>query len=197
MADITGTAQGVGDNLRGTGDDDVIKGLSGDDVIKAGGGDDEIQGGRGNDVMAGGQGADTFVFSAGHIGDGETDYITDFSVNQGDALKFLDSGSGAFNVVSVELEKRTETENVNGVDLRNNVEKGTDIVFTVQNDAGDTQEIVLLDAWSKGLNSQWEDILAEMGLTFGIQESEGPEPCELHSIGNDEVILVDDCLLAF
>lgn len=187
MADITGTAQGVGDNLRGTGGDDVIKGLSGDDVIKAGRGDDEIQGGRGNDVMAGGTGADKFVFSAGHIADGETDYITDFSVNQGDSLSFLDSGSSAFTVVSVELEKLTETTNVNGVDLKNNVDKGTDIVFTVQNDDGDTQEIILLDAWSNGLNAQWEGILADMGLTFGVQMDSEPEPCDELSIGNDMI----------
>lgn len=194
MADINGTAQGVGDNLRGTSGDDVMKGFSGDDVIKGGRGNDDIIGGRGNDVMTGGVGEDTFIFSAGHIGDGETDYITDFNIRKGDALQFLDSGSGAFEVVSVELEKLTETE-ANGVDLKNNVDKGTDIVFTVRHgETGATQEIVLLDAWSKGLNSAWEDMLADMGLGFGtLIEEEEPYVCALEDTGND--LLIDDCFL--
>lgn len=175
MAIITGKNMGVDDTLRGTHSSDVISGLSGDDVIYGGRGEDTIVGGQGNDVLFGGLDADTFSFSAGHIGNGETDYIADFSLNQGDTLRFLDSGNGqAFEVLSIVRQYLTETMGVNGTDLRNNVETGTDIIFSVMNSVtGAVQNIVLLDAWSGNLSGAWDDYLASMGLSFSTSsESE-------------------------
>jgi hypothetical protein len=168
MAIIQGTAQGVDDMLRGTAADDRIASLSGDDNIIAGRGNDTVIGGTGSDVLSGGLGSDTFVWSAGHLTDDAIDYVRDFSLLQGDTLKFLDSGEGQiFQVLSVELMKLEETV-FNGFDLNNNVERGTDIVFTVQNAVtGATQEIALLDAWSNSKNDAWVDYLATLGLQFG------------------------------
>jgi hypothetical protein len=168
MAIIEGTAQGVDDMLRGAAADDSIASFSGDDSIIAGRGDDTVIGGTGSDVLSGGLGSDTFVWSAGHLTDGAIDYVRDFSLRQGDALKFLDSGDGqVFEVVSIILTKLEETV-FNGFDLNNNVERGTDIVFTVHNTAtGATQEIALLDAWSNSQNDAWVDYLATLGLQFG------------------------------
>jgi len=172
MALIAGNAAGVDDTLHGTRDADVIKGFSGDDVIFGGRGADTIVGGQGNDVLFGGLDADTFSFSAGHLGNGETDYIADFSLNQGDTLHFLDSGlidgvEQDFEVLSVVRQYLTVTEGVNGTDLRNNVDTGTDIIFSVRNSVtGATQDIVLLDAWSGSMNAQWEAYLASLGLSF-------------------------------
>lgn len=176
---VVGNAQGVGDNLRGTRGDDLMQGQSGDDVLKGGRGEDRMIGGQGNDVMSGGLDADTFVWSAGHIGDGEVDYITDFSLMAGDMLQFLDSGSADLNVLSVEIQGVEATE-ANGEDLRNRQTSDNDVVFTIQNsETGATQEIVVLDSWSRGLNDEWEALLADLGLVFGDntpeEEEEAPE----------------------
>lgn len=167
MADIIGTAQGVGDNLRGTAGDDKIQGLSGDDVIIAARGDDTVIGGQGSDVMAGGLGADTFEWSAGHIGQDDIDVITDFDIRQGDSLSFLNSAGGqGIEVLSIYKDKTVITEQ-NGVDLRNNVDYGTDLVIEIMNTAtGKTQTIILLDAWSGNLDAMWSEYLEGTGLTI-------------------------------
>ena len=159
--------QNVDDVLNGTQTDDQISGLSGNDFISGGRGDDVIIGGSGSDVMVGGLGADTFQWSAGHITNGATDWVVDFSLGQGDMLNFLSSGDvQEFEVLSVVLTKLLDTE-FNGFDLQNNVQFGTDMVFTVQNSAtGATQEIVLLDSWSGSQNAAWVDYLATLGLEF-------------------------------
>jgi len=60
----------------------------------------------------------------------------------------------------------TETS-ANGIDLRNNVETGTDIIFTVLNSVtGAEQQIVLLDSWSGNMAAAWDAYLATMGLSF-------------------------------
>ncbi len=164
MPIIEGTAQGVSDKLWGTREDDLMRGYSGNDIIIGGRGDDTIIGGQGEDVMMGGLDRDTFVFSAGHIVDDGTDIITDFDIRQDDMLQFLDSASADLNVLSIQLVK-SEIEEKNGWDLRNNVDYGTDIVFTIENsESGDTQQILLLDAWSGGLAQAWDDYLSTMGM---------------------------------
>ena len=165
--DINGTPN-FDDVLTGTAGADKIRGESGNDFINAGQGDDLVIGGSGSDVMRGGLGADTFEWSAGHITDGATDWVIDFSLAvQNDLLSFISSGGGQdVNVLSVVLTKLLDTE-FNGFDLENNVETGTEIVFTVQNSVnGKIQDIVLLDAWSGSTNDAWVDYLATLGLEF-------------------------------
>ncbi|MCB1335350.1 MAG: hypothetical protein KDK26_17325 [Roseivivax sp.] len=161
MPIIDGNAQGTADYLVGTAGDDLIRGFSGNDILLGGRGDDTIIGGYGEDVMQGGLDDDTFVFSAGHITDDSMDIITDFDIRQHDKLQFLDSDGAALEIMSICLVKST-IETMNGFDLRNNIDYGTDIVFTIRNAAtGDTQQVLLLDAWSGGMNAQWEAYLNE------------------------------------
>ena len=167
MADFDGTAQGGGDSITGSRGDDVMRGFSGNDFLNGGRGDDVIIGGTGSDVLMGGLGADEFQWSAGHISDGATDYVIDFSIMSGDTFSFLDSGSADFQVLSVSRTMVDDTE-FNGYDLRNG-SASTDIVFEVYNATTNaTQKIVLLDSWSSGLNAQWEDYLATKGLSFDM-----------------------------
>jgi Ca2+-binding RTX toxin-like protein len=166
MNDVIGNPH-TDDNLVGTAANDKMQGLSGNDVIFGGKGDDLIIGGSGSDVMTGGLGADTFQWSAGHITNGATDYITDFDIRQNDALSFLSSGGGQ-NVEIVGVTKGyLNVTTANGVDLQNNVATGTDITFTIKNSVtGATQEIVLLDAWSGSLSAKWDAYLATLGTHF-------------------------------
>ena len=167
MADFDGTAQGIGDSITGSRGDDVMRGFSGDDFLNGGRGDDVIIGGAGSDVLMGGLGADEFQWSAGHIGDGATDYVLDFDIRQGDTFSFLDSASADFQILSITRTMFEGTE-FNGYDLRNG-SASTDIVFEVYNATTNaTQKIVLLDSWSSGLNAQWEDYLATKGLSFDM-----------------------------
>jgi hypothetical protein len=166
MADINGNPN-ANDTLNGTSGNDKIQGFSGNDVLSGGRGNDLLIGGSGSDVMTGGLDADTFQWSAGHIQNGAVDYITDFDIRQNDVLSFISSGGGQDIVIdSVTLGYSGETT-ANGVSLNNNVATGTDITFTVRNDVtGATQTIVLLDAWSGNLSSQWNDYLATLGVSF-------------------------------
>jgi hypothetical protein len=166
MATLIGTGGGVDDTLIGTKGADTIEGLSGDDLLIGGRGDDTIIGGLGNDVMWGGLDADTFVFSAGHISTDEKDYVADFNIGE-DTLLFLDSGGGQeFVIDSVSLAYLTETTS-NGHNLGNNINTGTDVIFTARNSVTDeTMEIVLLDAWSGALSDQWDAYLSTLGLSF-------------------------------
>lgn len=165
---VFGGTQVVSDTTIGTRGDDLISGQSGDDYLHGGRGNDTIIGGSGSDVLTGGLDADTFVWSAGHIQNGVVDYVTDFSIQSGDTLSFLDSNYGAYtlNVLSAELSYTSVTE-FNGIDLGNNLSTGTDIIFTIENaHTGAVQQIVLLDAWSRSLDSLWDDFFASKGLCF-------------------------------
>lgn len=64
---------------------DELYGGRGDDVIVGGNGNDYLSGNWGADIMFGGAGADTFCFDGDY--DGET--VADFSVADGDRLRFI------------------------------------------------------------------------------------------------------------
>jgi hypothetical protein len=166
---LVGNAQGEDDRIFGSKGDDKLEGLSGDDYLWGSRGEDTLIGGRGSDVMKGGLDGDTFEFSAGHIENGDVDYIIDFSIDAGDKLKFLDSGDGQiFEVLSIVRSYLTITE-FKGRDLENNVELGTDITFTVRNSGdGNQMEIVLFDAWSGELDSLWQEFLSDNGWSFTV-----------------------------
>jgi Ca2+-binding RTX toxin-like protein len=178
---LTGRAGGLSDTLNGGRGNDTLIGLSGDDYLLGGRDNDLLIGGRGSDVLSGGSllsvGAgndvDTFEFSSGHITNGTIDWIVDFSIANGDVLRFLNSGSGGFEIVSVDRAFVTNTMH-NGIDLDNNVSTGTDLIFTVRN-AGtlETQKIVLLDAWSGTLAPQWDAYLVSLGYTGELGANNG------------------------
>lgn len=87
------------DTISGGGGADAINAGAGNDHVNAGRGDDSIEGGEGSDVLKGGEGADTFFFRSLRLDAGDVDYITDFSVGDGDSLVF----SGC-SVVSISQE---------------------------------------------------------------------------------------------
>ncbi len=76
------------DRIDGGDGNDQLSGDDGDDYIIGGKGDDVIKGGLGRDGMIGGAGADRFVFTdILESPSGKTaDFITDFSVAQGDKI---------------------------------------------------------------------------------------------------------------
>jgi len=69
---------------------DTMHGNAGNDFLFGNQNDDTLIGDTGNDMMTGGDGADTFVFSANQ---GE-DFITDFSVAQGDRISIASGTNG-------------------------------------------------------------------------------------------------------
>jgi len=79
-----------------TGGHDTINAGAGNDVVYGQEGNDTISGGAGDDILSGGTGADTFVFRLADTPDGSLDTVKDFSVSDGDILRFED-------VVSVDV----------------------------------------------------------------------------------------------
>lgn len=171
---INGNAAGFQDSIIGSQGADIINGLSGDDVLRGGKGNDTIIGGAGSDVLVGGLDADTFRWAAGHITEGATDYITDFSLNQGDNLSFMSSGGGQnVEILGVSLDYLGMTSAAAGgsasVDLQNNIGTGGDLTFTVRNSVtGNVQTIVLLDAWSGALSDQWNAYFTTLGTSLSV-----------------------------
>jgi Ca2+-binding RTX toxin-like protein len=170
---LTGNSGGQNDTLIGGRGNDVLIGLSGDDYLLGGRDTDLLIGGRGSDVMTGGLDDDTFQFSAGHITNGTIDWLTDFVVGV-DTLSFLNSGGGQNLVIDNVTRAYVTNETHNGINLENNVSSGTDLIFTVRNSvSGETQQIVLLDAWSGTLAPQWDAYLASLGYTGPLGANNG------------------------
>jgi Ca2+-binding RTX toxin-like protein len=70
-----------------------LQGSDADEVLLAGSGDDILVGGGGDDILVGGDGADSFEWQsgdAGTAGSPVTDFISDFSRSEGDALNLAD-----------------------------------------------------------------------------------------------------------
>ena len=68
--------------------DDTLWGSDANETLKGGVGDDELFGGAGTNVLTGGAGADEFQFTKTSI----NDTIKDFSLSDGDTLKFFNTG---------------------------------------------------------------------------------------------------------
>lgn len=175
MANIEGTNNddnlsgnaNQGDTIQGGRGNDKLSGQSGDDFLSGGRGNDLLIGGSGSDVIAGGVDSDTFQFSAGHITQDAIDWITDFSFNQNDSLKFLASASGSIEILSATATFADNTT-FNGFDLSNSA-NGRELILEVRNTGnGAIQKIVLIDSYSAGNSAQWEAYLANFGYTGGI-----------------------------
>ena len=79
--------------------DDTLWGSDADETLKGGVGDDELFGGAGTNVLTGGAGADEFQFTKTST----NDTIKDFSLIDGDTLKFFNKGGALFDRDSVSL----------------------------------------------------------------------------------------------
>ncbi len=74
--------------------DDIAWAQSGNDFIYGGTGNDVLFGGKGNDTLTGGGGSDRFEF----FKNSGNDIITDFSIQDGDLLRFFKSQSNDYNL---------------------------------------------------------------------------------------------------
>jgi hypothetical protein len=79
--------------------DDTLWGSDANETLKGGVGDDELFGGAGTNVLTGGAGADEFQFTKTST----NDTIKDFSLIDGDTLKFFNKGGALFDRDSVSL----------------------------------------------------------------------------------------------
>ena len=79
--------------------DDTLWGSDADETLKGGVGDDELFGGAGTNVLTGGAGADEFQFTKTST----NDTVKDFSLIDGDTLKFFNKGGALFDRDSVSL----------------------------------------------------------------------------------------------
>ncbi len=79
--------------------DDVIWGSDADETVSGGNGDDTIFGGIGTDVLTGGSGADVFEFTRTSV---DTS-VTDFNIEEGDTLRFYNTGGAEFDVSNAVL----------------------------------------------------------------------------------------------
>jgi hypothetical protein len=82
-----------GNDLQGTGADEVLLAGGGDDILVGGAGDDILIGGGGGDGLSGGSGSDTFVWQStdgGAAGSPVTDVVSDFGRSEGDVLNLAD-----------------------------------------------------------------------------------------------------------
>jgi len=116
IANIENITSGLGDdivdltspNYSLVGQDITVDGGSGNDTLwgsdanetlKGGVGDDELFGGAGTNTLTGGAGADEFQFTKTST----NDTIKDFSLSDGDTLKFFNTGGALFDRDSVGL----------------------------------------------------------------------------------------------
>lgn len=79
----------------------TIEAGDGNDLVHGGDGNDLLHGGKGDDILFGGLGQDTFAWHATDY-DGGTDRIMDFSLTEGDKLRFeglLDSGDNLSHIL--------------------------------------------------------------------------------------------------
>nr|WP_271857959.1 ubiquitin-like protein [Planktomarina sp.] len=91
----------VGQNITvdGGSGDDTLWGSDASETLKGGVGDDELFGGAGTNVLTGGLGADEFQFTKTST----NDTVKDFSLSDGDTLKFFNTGGAQFDRDSVSL----------------------------------------------------------------------------------------------
>jgi len=78
---------------------DTLWGSDANETLKGGNGDDELFGGVGVNELIGGSGADEFQFTKTSA----NDTIADFSISDGDTLKFFNTGGAQFDRDSIAL----------------------------------------------------------------------------------------------
>jgi uncharacterized protein YjbI with pentapeptide repeats len=79
--------------------DDTLWGSDANETLKGGIDDDVLFGGAGTNVLTGGAGADEFQFTKSST----NDTVKDFSLGDGDTLKFFNKGGAQFDLGSVSL----------------------------------------------------------------------------------------------
>lgn len=168
---LSGTAQGVSDTMRGGRGNDQLSGFSGNDYLSGGRGNDILIGGAGSDVISGGLDADVFRFSAGHIQTGAIDWITDFSFEQNDSLDLRSSANGQDIEILSATAAFVANSEFSGFDLSNSA-RGRELILEVRNTGtGAVERIVLIDSYSAGSHDQWSAYLGTLGFEGTISAS--------------------------
>jgi Ca2+-binding RTX toxin-like protein len=90
---------GQGITVDGGEGNDTLWGSDANETLKGGNGDDELFGGVGVNELIGGSGADEFQFTKTSA----NDTIADFSISDGDTLKFFNTGGAQFDRDSIAL----------------------------------------------------------------------------------------------
>ena len=90
---------GQGITVNGGEGNDTLWGSDANETLKGGIGDDELFGGAGVNELFGGSGADEFQFTKTST----NDTIADFSISDGDTLKFFNTGGAQFDRDSIAL----------------------------------------------------------------------------------------------
>jgi Ca2+-binding RTX toxin-like protein len=137
-----------------SGGNDSINAGAGDDIVYGQEGNDFLVGGTGDDDLLGGSGADIFAYSA--LGGEGDDTIADFSLAEGDVLRFydvLDDGSGTLDADDVNV-----TVNVSGADVELTINGSTTVTMSgVNSELGlDQGAHSLGDLVSGGMNVQFD-----------------------------------------
>jgi Ca2+-binding RTX toxin-like protein len=78
---------------------DTLWGSDANETLKGGSGEDQLFGGAGINELIGGSGADEFQFTKTSV----NDTIADFSISDGDTLKFFNTGGAQFDRDSIAL----------------------------------------------------------------------------------------------
>ena len=86
--------------ISGGNGDDIIWGSDADENILGDAGNDVLFGGAGTNILTGGSGADEFQFTKTST----KDRVEDFSIGEGDTLKFFNKGGAIFDKSSAALE---------------------------------------------------------------------------------------------
>ncbi|KZK83288.1 RTX-I toxin determinant A from serotypes 1/9 [Pseudovibrio sp. Ad46] len=143
--------------------DDIINGYDGNDILDGGTGADKIYGGEGNDIISsgslkdqavsdqlwGGSGADMFI-----IGDGSTDYTSDFVLdisaafpNKGsDWTSILDAAGSAVGIIpGVKAIGSVAKTIASGFDAYYTATNSSKTTFTIDADWGETAEAQVRD----------------------------------------------------
>jgi Ca2+-binding RTX toxin-like protein len=90
---------GVVMSIYGGEGNDVLWGSDANETISGGSGDDTMFGGIGIDVLTGNSGADVFEFTRTSTNTS----VTDFNIDEGDTLRFYNTGGAEFDATSVAL----------------------------------------------------------------------------------------------
>ena len=164
--------------------DDEIRGYDGNDILDGGTGADVIYGGTGNDIISsgalkdqsesdqlwGGSGADMFI-----IGDGSTDYTSDFVLdisaafpNKGnDWTSILDAaGSAAGIIPGVKSFGKVAKAIASGFDAYYAVTSSSQTTFTIDSSWGKTAEVQIQD-----FNPFEDHVMIPVAVTEGDSNS--------------------------
>ncbi len=133
------------DTIDGGLGNDYLHGGAGNDILSGGDGNDILIGGQGADTLHGGAGADTFMWNAEDFTAGVHDVVKDFSIGDGDVLRFADvllDSDGGNAGIQLDLVRMTGADSNNAqLTLHHGTETQTVVIENVFNGSMDTSQV--------------------------------------------------------